>query len=255
MQLNYKEFGSGYPVVILHGLFGMLDNWQTFAKKLANQYNIYIVDLRNHGKSPWEDEINYPLMADDLLCFMQDKWIYNAHIIGHSMGAKVAMEFALQHPDYCEKMISIDMGIEQHFPRHYYIFDALQSLNLASYRKRIDIVDALLPKIKSKKVIQFLMKNIKWDKDLAQFEMKMNLSAIIENYDQILMPIENDHPFNKPTLFVKGADSDYVREEEHPEIRKYFPKVEFSEIANAGHWVHADKPKELEVVVRQFLDK
>ena len=255
MQLNYKEFGSGFPVIILHGLFGMLDNWQSFAKKLAEDYSVYILDLRNHGKSPWDDNITYSLMAEDLLFFMQDKWIYNAHIIGHSMGAKVAMKFALQFPDYCESLISVDMGVEQHFARHYYIFDALKELDLTSYKKRSAIVDTLSDKIKSRKVIQFLMKNIKWNKDIAQFEMKMNLDAIINNYQNILKPISEESNFTNPALFVKGTESDYVRTEEYPEIRKHFPEVQFKEIEGAGHWVHADKPIELEMMIREFLQE
>ena len=253
MQLNFKTFGSGYPLIILHGLFGMLDNWQTIAKRLADQYSVYIVDLRNHGKSPWNEGISYPEMADDLLHFMQDHWIYEAYIMGHSMGGKVAMEFALQHPDYCQKLISVDMGVKKHQSRHEYIFKALNALHLSSFSSRSEIVGQLLPKIGNEAVVQFLMKNIRRNKKNTGFELKMNLDAIVKNYDAILERISEDLIFEKPALFISGSESDYVLSGDHDEILSQFQAAAFSEVQGAGHWIHSDKSRELENQIRGFL--
>lgn len=253
MQLNYKEFGSGFPLIILHGLFGMLDNWQTFARKMSDTYSVYIIDLRNHGRSAWADEINYPVMADDLFHFMNDKWIYEAYIMGHSMGGKVAIEFALEHPDYCRKLVSVDMGIKQHYYRHLHIFDALKKLKLEEFQSRASIFNELKKSVKSEAVVHFLMKNIRRNKTRKCFELKMNLDAIINNYDQILEPIHGDFLYDSPSLFIRGSESDYIVPEDFDEIKEKFSGAEFAEIQGAGHWIHSDKPLELETVVREFL--
>ncbi len=136
MDLNYKTFGSGEPVIILHGLFGMLDNWKTMAKRLAEHYTVYIVDQRNHGRSPHTDEINYPLMAEDLRLFMENNWLYHAHLIGHSMGGKTVMQFALDNPDMTDRLVVIDIAPKAYTSNHDAIFDALLSVDISSLGSR-----------------------------------------------------------------------------------------------------------------------
>ena len=147
MELNYKEFGQGDPILILHGLFGTLDNWQTIAKQLATNYSVFIIDQRNHGRSPHMDELDYPLMAEDLYQFMETHWIYKAYIIGHSMGGKTAMQFALNYPDMVEKLVVVDIAPKTYEAGHQTIFEALFSLDLEKIESRKEADEVLQKKI------------------------------------------------------------------------------------------------------------
>ncbi|MEL6845484.1 MAG: alpha/beta fold hydrolase, partial [Bacteroidota bacterium] len=147
MQLNFKTFGQGDPIIILHGLFGTLDNWQTIARQLAEQYSVYILDQRNHGRSPHVDAISYPLMAEDLVQFMESQWIYKASIIGHSMGGKTAMQFACDNPDMVEKLIVVDIAPKTYAGNHELIFDALLSLDMDGLTSRKQADELLEQKV------------------------------------------------------------------------------------------------------------
>jgi len=147
MELNYKSFGEGYPIIILHGLFGTLDNWQTIAKKLSEHYSVYIIDLRNHGRSPHEDIFNYEVMADALQAFMYSQWIYEAQIIFHSMGGKTAMQFALTYPDLVNQLVVVDIAPKAYEGGHQTIFEALLSLDVSTITSRKQAAAALESKI------------------------------------------------------------------------------------------------------------
>ena len=249
MQLNHKIFGEGEPFVILHGLFGMLDNWQSFAKKLAEHYKVYIVDLRNHGKSFHTDEFSYELMSEDLLKFYAENDISNAILLGHSMGGKAAMRFALDNPQLIKKLFVLDIGPKQYMPGHLEIFEALFALEVDSLESRKDASDALEERIPSFGVRQFILKNLTRNKDKS-FRWKMNLKAIYEHYDKIIEALE-EGVFHGDALFIKGGNSDYINEGDEELIYKYFPNAAFETVADAGHWVHAEKPDELlEIVLR-----
>ncbi len=191
MELNYKEFGQGEPIIILHGLFGMLDNWQTIAKRLANDYWIFVVDQRNHGKSPHVNGLSYPLMAQDLKAFMDQHWIPQAHIIGHSMGGKTAMQFAFEYPDMVDKLVVLDIAPPANESGHGLIFDALHSVDLQKIETRIEADEKLAQKIKDYGVRQFLLKNLSRQKE-GGYRWKMNLEAISNNYDNILAAVEGE---------------------------------------------------------------
>ena len=219
MALNFKSFGQGFPVIILHGLFGMLDNWQTIAKKLANQYTVYIVDQRNHGRSPHFPDFNYQVLADDLQSFMEDNWIYEAHIIGHSMGGKTAMQLALAYPEIVKKLIVVDIAPKQYQAGHQAIFEALLSLDLATINNRKEAATHLGAMIKDPGTQQFLLKNLSRNSN-GQYEWKMNLPVIHKYYERILENVQMEEPFQYPTLFIKGGQSNYIQEKDAPEIKK-----------------------------------
>ncbi len=244
MELNFKSFGQGDPIIILHGLFGTLDNWQTIGKKLAEDYLVYLVDLRNHGKSPHHEPMDYPTMAQDLQKFMEANWIYEANVIGHSMGGKVAMQLALQHPDLVKKLIVVDIAPKKYQGGHQEIFDALFALDLTKVENRSDADEFLKPRIPEFSVRQFLLKNLTRNKD-GGYRWKMNLPVIYQHYSDILDNISSDQTFEKPTLFIRGGESNYIQADDLDSIEQLFPVAVVDTVQDAGHWVHAQAPDEL----------
>jgi pimeloyl-ACP methyl ester carboxylesterase len=251
-ELNYKELGQGHPIVILHGLFGTLDNWQTIAKYLSETYSVYLVDLRNHGRSPHLPDMNYGLMAEDVRQFMESHWLHEAYVMGHSMGGKVAMQLALNNPDMVEKLIVVDIAPKIYTGSHFEIFKALLSLDLAHTSDRAIAEAHLYQFEKDPGVVQFLMKNLSRKKE-GGFEWKMNLPVIYQHYADILANVSGDHPFEHPTLFIRGELSGHVKDSDLPDIQRLFPAVVLETIPQAGHWVHADQPAALLERVRAFL--
>jgi len=233
MELNYKEFGQGDPLIILHGLFGTLDNWQTIAKKLAKNYTVFIIDQRNHGRSPHIDHIDYPSMADDLQQFMESNWIYKSHVLGHSMGGKTVMQFALNYPDMVDKLVVVDIAPKKYEPRHQVIFDALLSMNLSEIKTRKEAENFLASRIEEYGVRQFLLKNLTRSK-AGGFEWKMNLPIIYKHYQDILNDVDNESTFEGDTLFVDGEKSAHISEADIPLIKSRFPNAKIDTIADAG---------------------
>lgn len=254
MDLNYKVFGSGEPIIILHGLFGTLDNWQTVAKKLAEQYMVYIVDQRNHGRSPHVEGHNYKAMAEDLASFMEENWIHHAHVIGHSMGGKTAMQFAIDFPDMLDKLVVVDIAPKKYKGGHQTIFEALLSVNLEQVQKRKEVETQLSKYIDDVGVRLFLMKNLSRKKE-GGFAWKMNLQEIYMNYSNILDEIIIDPAVSNETLFVNGGKSAYVSLEDQAFIKTCFTQVQFQTIEDAGHWVHAEQPQALIHCLNSFLDQ
>lgn len=264
IELNYKEFGQGEPVVILHGLFGTLDNWQTIAKGLGEHFTVFTLDLPNHGRSPHtEGVVNYPTLADDVAHFMQEHWVYEARVIGHSLGGKVAMQLALNYPDLVKKLVVIDIAPKPYKDGHKLIFEALNNLNLETLADRKEAEKYLMDKLNNDVgTVQFLLKNLsrrpntdgtsRENREGGGFEWKMNLSVLQRDYSHILKTVEGER-FEKDTLFIRGGASDYVKDEDFKQIETLFSKATMTTIAGAGHWVHADKPKELFEVLIKFL--
>ena len=252
MELNYKEFGQGEPIIILHGLFGTLDNWQTLAKKLAEEYTVYIIDQRNHGRSPHAEDFNYKVMAEDLQIFMESNWIHSARIIGHSMGGKTAMQFALDYPDMVEKLVIVDIANQSYQGGHEIIFEALLNLDLEKIKDRKEADAILSEKIEEYGVRQFLLKNLTRSKS-GGYQWKMNLPVIHENYQAILNKIESEDVFEEATLFVRGGLSKYITNENFTFTQQFFPNSKLISIENVGHWVHAEAPKQLLEQLNMFL--
>jgi esterase len=258
MDLNYKEFGTGEPLVILHGLFGTLDNWQTIARQLSDEFTVYIVDLPNHGRSPHtKGEFDYSEMSDAVAEFLTKNWIHETRLIGHSMGGKLAMQLALQQPDLIKKLAVIDIAPKQYTGGHGNIFRALFALDLGTLTDRKEAEQFLTEHLPEEGAgtIQFLLKNLsrRSDTEGGGFEWKMNLNVLYANYPRILDKLEGDMPFRKPTLFIRGSESNYIKDSDFELISSLFPRSAIETIEGAGHWVHAEKPKELLEVLRKFM--
>ena len=252
MQLRFKEIGHGEPLLLLHGLFGQADNWFGVAPKLAEKFHVLMPDLRNHGHSPHHPEMDYPLMAADVEKFLTSQNIESAHVIGHSMGGKVAMQFALDFPGRVKKLIVVDMAPRAYKRIHEPIFAALLALDLDSFQTRQQIEEALAPEIPSLNLRRFLLKNLGRD-DRGKFFWKMNVRGVSENYSRLGELVAAKNPFGHPTLFISGGVSDYVAADDETRILELFPSASIKTIAAASHWVHADAPEEFVRLVLEFL--
>jgi pimeloyl-ACP methyl ester carboxylesterase len=252
MELYYREFGQGKPVIILHGLFGFSDNWQTIAKGLADNHLVVTPDLRNHGRSPHVSGHTYPEMAEDMKTFMEARWMFSAALIGHSMGGKVAMQLALSYPDFVERLVVVDMAPGRAEDNHSSIFDALRSMDLSKIKTRQEAESYLSARVSDTGTRQFLLKNITREDD-GTYTWKMNLPVLWKHFDDILAPVEGKDPFDKPVLFVRGSRSGYIKDGDFPFIKTLFPQAELVTVEGAGHWVHADKPVELLRILKDFL--
>ena len=251
-QLHYKIFGdSGAPVVILHGLFGSLENWSSQAKKLAANFQVTSVDLRNHGRSPHADHMGYPAMADDIARLLDDLEIDRPNVIGHSMGGKAAMQLALNAPDRVDKLIVVDIAPRQ-YPRHHDdIFAALSRIELTTLSSRSQADEQLKSDIPEIAVRTFLLKNLQRVDD--GFAWKMNLSVLCSDYEHIAAAVTANNAFEGQTLFIKGGNSDYLQREDQALITKLFPNAHAKAIQNAGHWPHVEKADVFHKVVIDFL--
>ena len=253
MELNHKMYGYGYPTIILHGVFGMLDNWHQFARSLADNFWVITIDQRNHGRSPHSDEFNFELMVEDLRHFLISHQIKKCNLIGHSMGGKVAMHFGLDHHEYVDKLIVIDIGVKAYPSNHDYIFESLCHTEIENFSHRKEILTELKKSIQNEAIVQFLLKNITRNKDTGHFQWRMNLKSIRRNYKKLLEPIESDYQFDGYTLFIKGEQSNYIVDEDMSDIRKLFPNANIETIKDAGHWVHAEQELKLLYAVKKFL--
>jgi pimeloyl-ACP methyl ester carboxylesterase len=252
MQLHYKSYGSGQPLIILHGLLGSLDNWRTVSLDLAHDFRILTPDLRNHGHSPQSEEMNYSVMAQDVSELMNHENLKQAYVLGHSMGGKTAMELALKQPERVSKLTIVDMAPRPYAPRHAKILSAMLTLDLSTFQTRRQLQEALAPAIPDLAVRQFLLKNLESD-SAGTLRWRIGLRQIFQNYDSLRQPIESQIPFNCPTLFIRGEHSDYLTESDIPSIQKLFPLARLETVPQAGHWVHADNPAVFVQKVREFL--
>ena len=252
MKLHFKKFGAGTPLIILHGVFGSSDNWKTFANQLKNKFEVYLVDQRNHGLSPHSDEFNYQVMADDLKELLYDEQIEKCILLGHSMGGKTAMNFAVQFPEKIIKLIIVDIAPKKYVPHHQNILNGIRSLILPDLNTRKQADDLLSKTIKEPGIRQFILKNlIRNPKNL--FYWKINWKAIEDNMEAIGAPLLSNTLFAGEVLFIRGAKSDYILNEDESLLKKHFPKANLITIQNAGHWVHAEQPAVLLILINKFL--
>ena len=251
MQLYFRAYGQGEPLVILHGLFGASDNWHSLATRLGERFHVIVPDLRNHGQSPHGDEMTYPLMAGDVAELLAGQGLAGADVLGHSMGGKVAMQLALTQPALVRKLIVADMAPRGYTPLHNEIIAALAALDVASYSSRTEIEEVLAGPIPSLNLRRFLLKNLGRTAE-GKFCWKINVAGIAAGYANLRAPVAGG-PFAGPALFIRGAKSEYIRAAGEPSIREFFPGAELKTIENAGHWLHADAPEEFLGLVREFL--
>ena len=251
MQLFHKEFGSGKPLVILHGLFGFSDNWQSHAKYLASYYRVFLFDLRNHGRSPWSSEHTYESMAKDVVESLDELGLDRCNFIGHSMGGKVLMHLALENNSYIDKMIVVDMGIKSYPMHHQDVVKAIQSVDLENVTARSQVREMLKPMLQNEGLIQFLLKNLYW-KEKGVLAWRMNTHVLIDRMTEVLSALPEGEVLND-TLFIRGALSNYILDEDIEAIEDQFPNCNVVTIENAGHWVHAESPEDFIQSVLYFL--
>lgn len=246
--------GQGEPLVMLHGLFGSLENLGGIARLLAERYQIHALDLRNHGRSPHAPEHSYPLMAEDVAAYLDQAGLERAHLLGHSMGGKVAMTLALTRPERVERLVVLDIAPVHYPPHHQDILAGLHQLDLARLASREEadrFLEAFVPELA---VRQFLLKNLVRD-GAGGFRWRINLAALSREYEEVMAGQESGQPFPRPVLFIKGGDSDYIREEQWPHIQRLFPQATLRVIPQTGHWLHAEKPNVVAATARRFLER
>ncbi|PHR47091.1 MAG: alpha/beta hydrolase [Fluviicola sp.] len=242
MKLNYKKLGEGQPLIILHGLFGSLDNWQTHGKKLSEYFEVYLVDQRNHGHSDWSNDFNYDLLADDLNEFIEDHDLDDVILIGHSMGGKTIMRYAQKYPGKIEKMIVVDMGVKEYPIHHDTILDGLKSIDLNEINTRSGASAQLSEYIDNQSIRQFLLKNLYWI-EKGKLGWRINIDVLDREMAQIVKSLPKEESLID-VLFIAGGQSNYILEEDHDDIRNLFPLADFHTIERAGHWIHAETPEE-----------
>ncbi|RRJ89390.1 alpha/beta fold hydrolase [Flavobacterium macacae] len=243
-MLYSKIEGEGKPLLILHGYLGMSDNWKTLATQFASEgYQTHALDLRNHGRSFHSDEFTYDAMVQDVLDYCEGNNLEKVSIIGHSMGGKVAMFFATKYPEKIDKLIIADIGPKYYRPHHQDIMEGLNAVDFSKKPERSDVEEFLKPHIPDFGTRQFLMKSLYWV-ETGQLGFRFNVSVFNDKIDNIGEALPENAVFEKPTLFLKGGNSNYIKDEDTEMIKKHFPNSEIKTIANAGHWLHAEKPKE-----------
>ncbi len=255
MKLHYKKYGFGPPIVILHGLFGMGDNWRTVTKMLEKQNQCILPDLRNHGRSPHDPVMNFEVMTADIKELIEDLHLTKSIMLGHSMGGKVAMDFAMKYPEWIEKLIVVDIAPKVYSPAHDEVIQAIESIDPGRMKDRNDVENSFARFLgKDQATIQFLMKNLARLPE-GGFAWKSNMTGIINAYEQLSVDIKITQTFGKPTLFVRGENSNYILDDDWPRILEIFPSAHLITIPNAGHWVHADAPDAFANEVLGFLNK
>lgn len=252
LTLNYKVFGEGDPVIILHGLFGMLDNWQSFAKKMADDYKVFILDQRNHGKSPHTTSHSYGEMADDIVGFIKEHKLTKVKLIGHSMGGKTIIDMAVRYPQFIDRMAVIDMGVKTYTGGHEEIIEALLSVDFNKLKSRKEIDQSISDMIPDTGVRMFLLKNVDRNKEDG-YSWKMNLETLVKDYPKLQQGYEDISVSKVETLFVKGGKSRYILEEDYALIKSKFTNSDIRTIEDAGHWVHAEKPNELFEMIKGYF--
>ncbi|MFZ1751172.1 MAG: alpha/beta fold hydrolase [Saprospiraceae bacterium] len=253
VPLNYKIMGQGHPVIILHGLFGMMDNWMNMAKRLESAgWMPILIDQRDHGRSPHTDDFSYPLLAADLYQFMEDNWIHDAVLIGHSMGGKTGLQLVSEHESFISKLIVIDMGIKPYQHGHQEVFDAFFAVDLDHISSRSEVEDIMMQQLNDLGTVQFLMKNLTRLQS-GGYAWKANISLLYEKYENILKKIDFMYPSDTETLFIKGANSPYILSSDFDNIQQVLPNARLSTIQNAGHWIHVDQPDELFSQIIDFI--
>jgi esterase len=251
--LNYKRYGTDGPhVVIVHGLFGMLDNWHNIANKLSDRFSVISVDVRNHGGSGHDMRMGYDDICNDIKALLTELKIPSAHFIGHSMGGKAVMKMADLYPDIIDKLCIVDIAPKRYKPGHQLIFDAMFNLPVQDLKSRSEAEQQLASSIKELGIRLFILKNLE-RKPEGGYGWKLGLDEIYQNYPVIIGAIELAWPFSNPTLFITGENSNYVNEDDESDILNFFPNAKFKAIKNSGHWVHAENPTDFLQAVESFL--
>lgn len=253
MKLHWHQLGEGPPLVLLHGLFGSSTSWLGVARALAARFAVQAVDLRNHGRSPHAEAMTFAVMAEDVGEFLDDRGFASVHLLGHSLGGKVAMQFALTHPARVRRLIVEDIAPRAVPPDHREVIEALRSVAPERFQNRNEMDAALAPRIPDAVLRRFLLKNVAAGPD-GRLRWQMHLEGIHAAYGDLTAAIAGGRPFGKPALFLRGGNSDYIADGDWPEICRWFAQARCETVPGAGHWLHADAPAEFSRRVLQFLE-
>jgi pimeloyl-ACP methyl ester carboxylesterase len=253
MKLFSRIMGNGpQPLIILHGLFGSSDNWLSVAKLLQEEYTLHLLDARNHGQSPHNSEFNYKVMAEDLKQYLDEQFISNPILIGHSMGGKTVMRFAYEYPTIAKKIIVVDISPRFYDRHHQTIFEAFDSVKLSTIQTRNEADQAMQQVITDVGVRQFLLKNL-YRNEEGLFAWRIHLDLIKEKIDVIGEELPTDHRVETPTLFIRGALSGYIEENDTVLIQQCFTNAKVETVENASHWVHAEAPAKVVTLIKSFI--
>lgn len=252
LTLNHKVQGSGAPLILVHGLFGSLENLGMIARLLAERFEVHSLDMRNHGRSPHSTVMNYQAMATDILHYMDNAGLDRASLLGHSMGGKAVMTVALRAPERVAKLIVADIAPVDYPPHHNEIFAGLQALDLTALRSRQEADTQLKAYVPELPVRQFLLKNLV-KHSAGGFTWRMNLPVLIHEYASIIEGQSGEKPFLNPVLFVIGGNSSYVQRKHQEKVQTHFPGAQVRVIPGTGHWLHAEKPELFAGIVDRFL--
>jgi len=251
--LHSKILGSGTPLLILHGYFGMGDNWSVLGNKFAEYFQVHLIDQRNHGRSFHSDDFDYELLVEDLHYYIEHNNLKKVSILGHSMGGKVAMLFAVTYPELVDKLIVADISPKFYQPHHEHILAALNAVNFSIQDSRKRVEDVLKLYIEEPAIIQFMLKNVYW-KTKENLDFRFNLSSLTINNSEVGEALPSFTHFNAPTLFLSGENSDYITEDDYALIEAHFSRATIVTIKNAGHWLHAENPEQFYNEVFSFLN-
>lgn len=254
LLLHSKIIGEGKPLIILHGFLGMSDNWKTLGAKYAESgLQVHLVDQRNHGRSFHSQDFNYDILSEDLKNYLHHYKIDSASILGHSMGGKTAMQFACTYGSMIERLIVADIAPKFYPPHHQGIIDGLNRLDLENLNSRSAADEALAIHIPEVGVRQFLLKNLYWI-EKGRLGFRFNLSVLSGKMEEIGENISNSDMYDGPVLFLRGSKSEYVVDQDLSEIKRHFPDASLDTVDNAGHWLHAENPKQFFEKSLQFLN-
>jgi len=256
MKLFFRKAGTGKPLIILHGLFGISDNWAALSKLWSQYFTVYTVDLRNHGQSPHNEEWNYKAMSEDIIELIGDEKLHDVTVLGHSMGGKVAMRLAIDYPMALSKMIVADIAPRQYAPNNTEVIQALNKVNLDEVASRKEVELILREDLHEEGTVQFLLKNLHWVESASEekkLAWRFNLDVITRNIHEVYAAILPPLICETESLFIRGERSPYIMPEDEADIAVLFPNSKVITIPDAGHWVHADQPFPVYEEVMKFV--
>lgn len=250
-MLHVRVTGAGSPVVLIHGLFGSLENLGAIARPLSEHHQAYAIDLPNHGRSPHQSGMDLDAMASVVGAWMDGAELDEAHFVGHSLGGKVAMELALRQPHKVRSLAVIDIAPVPYSARHDEVFRGLLAIHPAQLMKRAEADDILQAFVPELPIRSFLLKNLAKAAD-GHFHWRMNLADIHQQYAQLVKGNCSGR-FAGPVLFLKGGESGYIQQEHREAILERFPRAKLKTVANTGHWLHAEKPRAVAKLLENFI--
>lgn len=253
MLLHSNIIGNGKPFVILHGFLGMSDNWKTLGVQFSEEgFRVHLLDQRNHGHSFHSDVFNYDVLVEDLKQYCDAHHLENIILLGHSMGGKTAMLFAAKYPELVSKLIVADISPRFYPVHHDGILDGLSALNFDIIKSRGEADTILSSYVSDFGTRQFLLKNLYWV-EKGTLGLRMNLDVLKEEVAEVGEPLPSQAIFKKDTLFLRGDRSEYVGIDDESIITNHFPNVQIVTISNAGHWLHAENPKDFFDAVMRYI--